>query len=80
VLTGHADWIGSARANQHIGLERAEAVRRLLADRGFDPAQLRVVSAGARAPIAPNTSAAGRAENRRVTISCSASSNPGGEL
>lgn len=70
LLTGHADARGTDRANHEIGLERAAAVHHLLVAGGLPPDRLRVASAGALAPIASNSSALGRRENRRVTLSC----------
>ena len=76
VLVGHADWIGPERANHYVGEARAAAVRAIFVARGIDAARLRVESAGSHMPIAPNDSAAGRRQNRRVTLSCA--TNPGG--
>jgi outer membrane protein OmpA-like peptidoglycan-associated protein len=70
VLTGHADALGSTRANDEIALARADAVRALLAAEGVDAARVRIVSAGATQPIASNASARGRRDNRRVTLHC----------
>lgn len=70
VLTGHADALGSARANDEIALARADAVRALLAAEGIDAARVRIASAGATQPIASNASARGRRDNRRVTLHC----------
>jgi hypothetical protein len=77
VLTGHADALGSERANRDIALRRADAVRALLAERGIDAARVRIGSAGSTQPIASDDSAAGRRENRRVTLDCKP--YPGGE-
>jgi OOP family OmpA-OmpF porin len=76
VLVGHSDWIGTERANREVGRARAAAVRAIFVARGIDAARLRVGSAGSHAPIARNDSAAGRRQNRRVTLSCA--TNPGG--
>jgi len=70
VLTGHADAVGSRRANDEIALARADAVRALLVEAGVDAARVHIVSAGATEPIASNASARGRRENRRVTLHC----------
>jgi outer membrane protein OmpA-like peptidoglycan-associated protein len=78
VLVGHSDRIGTERANREIGRARASAVRAIFVARGIDAARLRVESAGSHAPIARNDSAAGRRQNRRVTLSCA--TNPGGNL
>jgi outer membrane protein OmpA-like peptidoglycan-associated protein len=68
-LEGHADWVGSEGYNERLGLARAEAVRRYLADHLQIPAdQISVVSYGESNPSAPNTTREGRAVNRRVVI------------
>ena len=46
----------------------AEAVRDVLASRGVNPRQMLVEGAGAARPIADNSTAEGRAENRRVEL------------
>jgi outer membrane protein OmpA-like peptidoglycan-associated protein len=68
-LEGHADWVGPERYNEQLGLARAETVRQYLADLLRIPAeQISVVSYGEGSPVAPNTTRAGRAQNRRVVI------------
>jgi outer membrane protein OmpA-like peptidoglycan-associated protein len=68
-LEGYADWIGSEGYNERLGLARAEAVRRYLAEQLKIPAdQISVVSYGESNPSAPNTTREGRALNRRVVI------------
>ena len=61
-VVGHTD----AMEPDSLGLSRAENVRSALVSRGVSPARLGATNAGAREPRASNTSAAGRAENRRV--------------
>jgi outer membrane protein OmpA-like peptidoglycan-associated protein len=70
VITGHSCSLGSARAQEAVGLARANAVRTRLVAGGFDAARIRVGSAGSRQPVAANATAAGRRENRRVTLTC----------
>jgi len=68
-LEGYADWVGSGTYNEQLGLARAETVRRYLAEQFRIPAgQISVVSYGEDKPTAPNTTAEGRAQNRRVVI------------
>jgi OmpA-OmpF porin, OOP family len=68
-LEGHADWTGPEGYNERLGLARAEAVRRYLADQFRIPAdQISVISYGEASPSAPNTTREGRALNRRVVI------------
>ena len=62
VIVGHTD-------NHSLSHRRAQAVRQaLVADYGIDPARLTAAGAGFLAPVAANTSEAGRALNRRVEM------------
>lgn len=54
--------------NWELSAERALTVLRYLIDRGVQPASVRAVACGQSRPIASNTSAAGKAKNRRVEI------------
>ncbi|WP_445496976.1 OmpA family protein [Photorhabdus sp. SF281] len=68
-ITGHTDATGNAAKNQALSLARAEAVRDWLLQTGaLSPACFVVQGDGAGRPIATNTTAAGRAANRRVEI------------
>ncbi len=65
-IAGHTDWTGSEDYNFNLGLDRAEAVARDLVRRGIYQAGVYRVSFGELVPIATNTTAKGRAKNRRV--------------
>lgn len=68
-LEGHADWTGAEGYNERLGLARAESVRRYLAEQLQIPTdQISAISYGETSPVAPNTTRAGRAQNRRVVI------------
>jgi outer membrane protein OmpA-like peptidoglycan-associated protein len=67
-LIGHTDSAGSAESNLRLSTERAEAVREFFVSAGIDVVRTEVVGVGAAEPIAPNTSAEGRAVNRRVDV------------
>ena len=67
-IEAHTDNIGSNAANIMLGLDRARAVRDYLATQGVAPERIRISSAGEDAPVAPNTTAIGRQQNRRVVI------------
>ncbi|MCC8459686.1 OmpA family protein [Photorhabdus aegyptia] len=70
VITGHTDSTGDAAKNSVLSLARAKAVRDwILQTSDVSPACLVVKGEGATRPIATNTTAAGRAVNRRVEIS-----------
>jgi outer membrane protein OmpA-like peptidoglycan-associated protein len=51
-----------------IGLDRARAVREYLITQGVSSDRIRVSSAGEDSPVAPNTTAIGRQQNRRIII------------
>lgn len=67
-LTGHADGVGAATANQRLSEERALTVRDFLVVQGVAAERLQVVGRGAEEPLYPNTSEILRAKNRRVAI------------
>ena len=68
-VEGHTDDRGSAMVNQQVGLKRAEAVQKYLYEHHQIPlSKISVISFGKDKPIAPNNTAAGRAQNRRVVI------------
>jgi hypothetical protein len=57
------------RCYEKLGLDRAEAVKRYLYQQHQIPLhRISVISYGSEKPIAPNTTKAGRAQNRRVVI------------
>ncbi len=72
VVTGHTDDvpIRSARfpSNWELSTERARSVAALMASRIGDGARLRAEGLADSQPVAPNDTAAHRAQNRRVTI------------
>ncbi len=69
ILEGHTDNIGPEGYNQELSSRRAIEVRNALVDELHVPtSRLTAVGAGATAPAQPNSSAAGRAYNRRVEI------------
>jgi len=67
-VQGHTDASGSKEANQRLGEERAEAVRRYLNMHGVALNRIGTISYGAEAPVAPNNTREGRAANRRVVL------------
>ncbi len=67
-IIGHTDSVGPAPYNQTLSEQRAETVRRSLIERGIDGARLQAHGMGETEPAAANTTPAGRAMNRRVTI------------
>lgn len=54
--------------NWELSTERALSVTRYLAERGIPEANIMAAGCGPARPVAPNTTAAGKAKNRRVEI------------
>jgi outer membrane protein OmpA-like peptidoglycan-associated protein len=67
-VEGYTDSTGSASFNEELSQRRADAVRRVLLGRGVAEAQITALGMGKSRPIADNTTAAGRAANRRVEL------------
>ena len=68
VTVGHTDAVGSDAYNQKLSLRRAEAVKAYLVSQGVETSRVYTEGKGETQPVADNTSAAGRAKNRRVTV------------
>jgi adhesin transport system outer membrane protein len=69
VVEAHTDHTGTDQYNQWLSERRAEAVFNLLVDKyGVNPAQLTAVGRGETMPVASNSTAEGRAQNRRVVL------------
>lgn len=67
-VSGHTDWIGSVGYNQALSERRANAVKKYLSRKGVNPKQIETHAYGETKPIAPNTTAEGRALNRRADV------------
>jgi sodium-type flagellar protein MotY len=67
-LDGHSDSAGRRYDSRQISKRRVEDVEKYFLDQGIDPNMITTRFHGDRYPVAPNKTAAGRAENRRVTI------------
>jgi outer membrane protein OmpA-like peptidoglycan-associated protein len=68
VIEGYTDSVGSAAANLDLSDRRAKAVLTALLVAGVRPEQLSTQGFGEAAPVADNSTAAGRQRNRRVEI------------
>jgi len=69
VVEGHTDSTGSEAVNQRLSEQRAEAVREYMVANNVLPAEdIVAVGRGPSDPLAPNSTAAGRAENRRIDV------------
>jgi outer membrane protein OmpA-like peptidoglycan-associated protein len=65
-ITGHADNIGSAKANLKLSRDRAESVLQYFVEFGVDASRLEANGYGESNPKASNNDEAGRAVNRRT--------------
>ena len=68
-IIGHTDDVGGAGFNQRLSEARARSVAAALAaQQHVDPDRLNAIGKGMSEALAPNTSEAGRAKNRRVEV------------
>ena len=67
-IQGHTDDRADNAYNMRLGSDRAEAVRRYLSHAGIALNRMSTISYGEDEPIAPNNTAEGRAQNRRVVL------------
>ena len=67
-ITGYTDSIGSDAYNLKLGMARAMSVRSYLASKGVDTSRMTADSKGEADPVASNSTAEGRQQNRRVVI------------
>jgi OmpA-OmpF porin, OOP family len=74
-VQGYTDSVGSSRYNLRLSQRRADAVRDYLVEQGVDAEQLTARGYGKADPVATNSTAEGRAQNRRVVLFVL--SNPG---
>jgi OmpA-OmpF porin, OOP family len=65
---GHTDNVGGAQSNQKLSEDRANSVKSYLLSKGLAEQRIESKGFGPARPIADNTTAAGRAQNRRVQI------------
>jgi outer membrane protein OmpA-like peptidoglycan-associated protein len=67
-IEGHTDSTGSDELNQRLSEQRASSVRSYLVDQGLSPDSITSRGFGKTMPVADNSTAAGRQQNRRVEI------------
>lgn len=67
-IQGHTDNSGAPSYNNELGEKRAEAVRKFLSMHGVALNRMATISYGEDAPVAPNETREGRAQNRRVVV------------
>jgi outer membrane protein OmpA-like peptidoglycan-associated protein len=67
-IEGHTDNVGDAQANTTLSAKRADAVKAYLVSKGVGADRLTTKGLGASKPAAPNATAEGRQQNRRVEL------------
>jgi outer membrane protein OmpA-like peptidoglycan-associated protein len=67
-VVGYTDNTGSDSVNNPLSQDRAQSVQSYLVSRGVQPQRISTQGLGAQYPVAPNETAEGRAQNRRVEI------------
>ncbi|MDX1639873.1 MAG: OmpA family protein [Balneolaceae bacterium] len=68
LYAGHTDNTGSNEYNQELSEERAKSVAKYTSFLGVDSHRMTIIGYGEEQPIADNSTAAGRQQNRRVEI------------
>ena len=68
LISGHADITGGEGLNERLALKRANSIKKYLVSRGIESSLIEVVSFGETKPKFLNSTAAGRALNRRVEV------------
>ncbi|MEN0059692.1 MAG: OmpA family protein [Bdellovibrio sp.] len=69
VIEGHTDATGSPEKNRDLSQKRAQAVEQYLVSKGaLAEEQIETVGVGPEKPISDNTTAQGRAQNRRIDL------------
>jgi len=67
-IEGHTDTTGTADFNMKLSQQRADTVREFLISQGMSPDTISARGMGQDNPVADNSTAAGRKQNRRVEI------------
>lgn len=67
-LGGHTDSTGMEEHNIRLSLERAEAVKKYLMNKGINPLRIMAKGYGSSVPVADNQLEEGRAQNRRTEL------------
>ena len=72
LIVGHTDNVGSQNYNLPLSQKRAQSVKDYLVGKGISSSRLTSKRKGLEEPIADNSTAEGRAQNRRVEIAITA--------
>jgi outer membrane protein OmpA-like peptidoglycan-associated protein len=68
IISGHTDSTGSTAINQQLSNNRAASVSSYLSSKGVLAERLETIGFASRKPIASNSTASGREQNRRVEM------------
>lgn len=68
LIEGHTDATGSEEYNLELSRKRARSVANEIASRKVDPTRFTIMGYGESQPVAPNETAEGRQQNRRVEL------------
>lgn len=80
VVAGHTDAVGDTDGNKRLSKKRARAVADyLLEQAGFDAQRVSIEAHGESQPVVSNTTAEGRAKNRRVELTVRAPRDDAGK-
>lgn len=68
IVDGHTDATGTEQYNQWLSEKRAESVKDYAVEKGLDAGKISINGYGQSKPVAPNNTAEGRQQNRRVEV------------
>ncbi len=68
IISGHTDSTGNDSINNPLSENRAKSVEAHLASKGVSRSRITAVGYGSKRPVASNSTASGREQNRRVEI------------
>ncbi len=68
VITGHTDRQGSIEANDRLSLQRAQAIRALMMEQGFQADLIEARGRGEREPVVPTEDEVAEPRNRRAEV------------
>lgn len=68
MLSGHSDSTGDAAANLRLSQARADVIKNYLVSKGVPATKIVITAMGETQPVATNTTAQGRAQNRRTEL------------
>ena len=68
LIKGHTCDLGNPASNIKLSKSRAEAMKKILVDKGCDPSHIETKGMGSSEPLVPNTCEENRKKNRRIEI------------